>query len=122
MSVHIEPTGLGRVTFHVAEVFDAADASTIHEALRSAGPNVAVTVDLHRVRQSEPLAVALLSRDIVAHRGRIVVLGMCRHERRLLEYFGLSEQDVATHVPARSPAGRTTDTQPDELSTQGGLP
>lgn len=115
MTVHVQQTSAGSLTFDVGDVFDTVDATTIHEALASSGPCVGATVAFHHARRCEPLAVALLSKDILA-RERVVVLGMCQHERRLLAYLGLSERELASRVPPRR---RVASGRVDVLSRQG---
>lgn len=88
MSVRVE-SGRSRVTIQILEVFDATDAFAVHEAIRAASPGAFVTVDFHAARRCDPVAIALLSKEILAHPGHVDLPGICRQELRLLEYLGV---------------------------------
>ena len=110
MSVRDAREETGRLTFHVTEVFAAGDASAIREALRTAG-DADAAIDFHRVRRCEPVAVALLSKEIVARRGRVLALGMCMHERRLLGYFGVPRVERLSPREGGQAWGRPVDVE-----------
>jgi hypothetical protein len=71
--------------------FGSADAWTIHEAVRAADAESLVLLDFTQVTTYEDFAVALLAPDMAAPGDvRIGVRGLGPHQRRLLEYFGVS--------------------------------
>jgi hypothetical protein len=114
VTIRIEEGGKGLLTIDVSEVFDTVDASSIREAMECAGPSASATIDLLHARRCEPRALALLAEEIVARPGRIAVLGIGLHERRLLGYFGVPEHDTAMLGAPRRPEPRFADEQLEE--------
>jgi len=92
MSIRVESSWF-RVTIQILDAFDASDAFAVHEAIEAAAPGAVVTLDFHEARRSDPVAVAVLSQEMLAHPGRIELSGICRQELRLLEYFGVAREE-----------------------------
>ncbi len=88
MPVRIE-SSRHQVFVEILEAFDASDAFAVHEAI-AAAPGATVAIDFRGARRCDPVAVALLSQEILARPGRIELSGICRQELRLLEYFGVA--------------------------------
>lgn len=89
----IEESPLGRVVLRPGRVFDAAAARRLHEILRRTATASTVLVDFRRVQDSHDAAMAMLAEDLASERGRVSVVGLCRHQCRLLRYFGIDEAE-----------------------------
>ena len=87
MPVRIQRSRRG-VFVEVLEAFDASDAFAVHEAIAAEAP-ATVAIDFRGARRCDPVAIGLLSREMLAQPGRIELSGICRQELRLLEYFGV---------------------------------
>jgi anti-anti-sigma regulatory factor len=104
-SVHV-----GETTVALEAHFDAADAWAVHEAIRSADRRRPLVIDFTQVHTYEDFAVALLAPDLGAPGElRIRVRGLGAHQRRLLEYFGVTSLAIE-HRPRR----RDDDADDDE--------
>lgn len=89
MSVRIE-SSWSHIVIEILEAFEASDAFAIHEAVGSTPPSISVRIDFREARRCDPVAVALLSKEMLASPGRFELSGICRRELRLLEYFGVA--------------------------------
>lgn len=76
-----------RIEIRVDGVLDVAAAQRITQELADVG-DVAVHVDLTRVRDFHDFGVVLLARSLAGHPG-ISVSGLRQHHERLLRYLGI---------------------------------
>jgi anti-anti-sigma regulatory factor len=80
----------GELVLRLEGGFEAPDAWKVHEALQSADRASPVVLDFTRVHRFEDFAISLVAPDLAATGGlRIRVRGLGRHQRRILEYFGV---------------------------------
>ncbi len=80
-----------QVTLTLEGTFDSAAAWRVHEALAHLAPVTHVSLDFRGVRAFHDFAIALLAKDILALRGHVDAAGLCKHQRRILKYFGVDE-------------------------------
>jgi anti-anti-sigma regulatory factor len=71
--------------------FDEATARRLEEALLHVRPGAGVRVDLSRVRELHDEALARLALALIRRAGavRVALVGLRRHQRRLLRYLGV---------------------------------
>ncbi|HEY7725278.1 MAG TPA: hypothetical protein VH880_08085 [Anaeromyxobacteraceae bacterium] len=87
----VETVGLpgGEVLLRFEGTFEAQDAWRVREALRGGGARV--VLDFGQVRIFQDFAIALIAPDIAAAGDTPVrVRGLGLHQRRILEYFGVT--------------------------------
>ena len=77
---------------HVVGTFDPTAAATVAAKLRHIEIGTRVVLDFTRARDVSPAALWILAAGIASH-SRIVLRGLCHHERRLLEYLGVRSTD-----------------------------
>jgi hypothetical protein len=72
-------------------VFDDVAARHLEDALDHAGPGARVLLDLTHVRELQDHGLALLARVLAGRAGavRVALLGLRRHQLRLLRYLGV---------------------------------
>lgn len=78
----------GEVVVRIDGTFDSQAASRISGWLRELPSAAPVVLDFSRVREFHDLGVAAMASQL-AGRGPIEVLGLGRHQQRLLRYFGV---------------------------------
>jgi hypothetical protein len=79
------------VVFQVVGVFDDLAARRLEDALAQARPGARVRLDLSRARELQDHGLALVARALGGRAGavRVALLGLRRHQVRLLRYLGV---------------------------------
>ncbi len=95
-----------RVTLTLEGTFDSAAAWRVHDMLAHLAPATHVSLDFRGVRSFHDFAIALLARDILALRGQVEAAGLCKHQRRILKYFGVDETSLGGPPAAESQDSR----------------
>jgi len=84
------PHAQGEVRVELSGVFDVPSARRLEQAIAQAAPGAPLCVDLSHVREFHDFGIAILAQAL-KHRGgaRVALRGLCRHQERLLGYFGV---------------------------------
>ena len=85
----------GQVLLRLEGTFDTAEASRLHDTLAMVPAGTSVTVDFRQVRDCHDFAIALLAQEVAGVTGRISLMGLCQHQRRILRYFGVDDASLA---------------------------
>jgi hypothetical protein len=78
----------GEVVIHVDGTFDRQAASRLSSWLGELSPATPVLLDFSRVREFQDLGLAAMAARLTG-RGDVHVVGLGRHQERLLRYFGV---------------------------------
>ena len=68
--------------------FGAADADSLHGALKDVAGERPVAIDFHQVGIFNDFAVARLVKEIADRPGHVTLIGLSEHHHRLLRYVG----------------------------------
>ncbi len=71
--------------------FGPAAERELHGILADTGFECYVTADFRRVHDFQDVAVAMLARDLAQNAGRVVLLGLRRHQFTILRYLGIHD-------------------------------
>ncbi len=99
----------GEVVIRIIGIFDNNAARRLAGWLVEVPQQDPVVLDMTHVRDCEDFGLAALAADL-GGRDRLVVLGLTRHQERLLGYLGVS---LVRAGPTPSPGGRAPSRPPE---------
>ncbi len=91
----------GEVVIRVEGAFGSSEASRLAGWLREVPAREPVVVDFADARDCRDFGLAAVAAEL-AGREQVTLLGLSRHQEKLLRYFGM---DVRAHAGARRAAG-----------------
>jgi anti-anti-sigma regulatory factor len=97
--ISTEESSDGGVVVRVEGAFDGAAASQLAELLGRTDDEAHVVVDFGRVRDVPDHAVAQLARAVAGAAGRVSLVGLGQHQRRILRYFGVGAEERTEEQP-----------------------
>ncbi len=92
------------IVLRLEGAFEAEHARSVAEAIAGLSPQSHALVDFRRVDRMEDFTMACLADAIVGRVAQVSLVGLGRHHRRILGYFGLGEGAAA---PVDDDAGPT---------------
>src|SRR5690349_2759541 len=74
---------------HVTGAFDGIRARRLEAVLAGATPGACLCIDLSQVREFHDFGVAVLAQAMMRCKAHVTLLGLRRHQIRMLRYFGV---------------------------------
>ena len=84
-----EPLETETSVIYVSGAFDGIRARRLEALLAGAAPGARVRVDLTQVREFHDFGVAVLAQAMTRCKAHVTLLGLRRHQIRMLRYFGV---------------------------------
>jgi hypothetical protein len=88
MSLRVERSD-GEMRIEVGDPFLVEHASRLCDLLSALDAGARVAIDFGRVRDCDDVALAVLARQVLGGRARVVLRGTSQHQERLLRYLGV---------------------------------
>jgi anti-anti-sigma regulatory factor len=93
--IAIEESSDGAVVVRVEGALDDAAVSRLDALLAATDADAHLVIDLGKARDVRDHAVAVLARAVAGAAGRVSLVGLDQHQRRMLRYFGIVAEERA---------------------------
>ncbi len=80
--------------------FDGVAARRLEALLARAEPGLRLRVDLTKVREFHDFGIAVLAQALARCKAHVTLLGLGRHQVRVLRYFGVDTEPLERALPA----------------------